>query len=96
MTKYKLCNIKLLGKTYEVSHEFTDDDIEEILQLPRVGIGVSFQKAYEMRFMENYSGISLINTTLIRKSLAKYITEKGLYIHFENNELNCMEIEQEV
>lgn len=88
--KYILSEVMVLGKKYEVNHEFTDHEVEEILALPRVGVGISFKKAYEMRFMENYNGQSLINTTLIRKKLSKYAVERGLFIDFEENELHYL------
>jgi len=90
MKKYILSEVVVLGKKYEVSHEFTDHEIEEILTLPRVGVGISFKKAYEMRFMENHNGKDLINTVLIRKKLSKYVAERGLFIDFEENELNYL------
>lgn len=91
-SKYRLCKVSILGKKYEVSHEFTSDDIEDILNSQKIGISISFKKAYEMRFMENFNGISLINTVLIRESLSKYVADRGLYIDFEDDELLTVQI----
>lgn len=88
MRKYLLSKVSIFGKKYEISHEFTDDEIEEVIKLPKIGIGISFKKAYEMRFMENHNGKCLINTSLIRKKLSKYLIERGLFIDFEEDELN--------
>lgn len=87
MKKYLLAQIELQGNKYTVSHEFTDQEIEEMLTMPKVGIGVSFKKLYAMRFMENSNGRYLLNTKLIRKKLILFARERGLYIDFEDGEL---------
>lgn len=86
--KYILGKVIVLGKCYEINHEFMDHEIEEMLSMPKIGIAISFKRAYEMRFLENSNGKYLINTKMIRKKMIDYVVERGMYISFDDNELS--------
>ncbi len=88
MKKYILCPILIKGKEFKVSHEFTDKEVEDMMKMPRIGVGISFKKAYAMRYNENSDGKKLLNTKLIRKKLDLYLKERGLYLDFEEDELH--------
>lgn len=90
MGKYKLPLVEINERYYKVDHEFTTMDIEEILTMEEVGIPVSFEDAYKIRFLENFKNYSLANTKAIRESLVLFIKKKGMYIKFNDIQSNII------
>lgn len=82
MKKYKLPLVEIENTYISVNHEFTNADIEQMLHMDEIGIPVSFEDAYKIRFLENFKKHSLANTKAIRENLVEFVKKKGMYIKF--------------
>ena len=88
MRVFKLAPVVVLGKSYQVSHNFPDSEILELLLMPKIGRKVSFSEAYELRWTEKTRLGKIYKSTVQCTKMIQFLRERGLYIEFGEGELD--------
>lgn len=85
--KFKLAPVRLGNNTYQISHQFTAEEIIKILLMPKIGKRLTFGQAYVLRFGElSYKG-KLFRYTVQATPLDQFCMERGYYIEFAEGEI---------
>jgi hypothetical protein len=85
--KFKLAPVRLGNDVYQISHQFTAEEIVNIMLMPKIGKKLSFEEAYSLRFHElSYKG-KLFRYTVQATPLDQYCMERGYYIEFKEGEI---------
>jgi hypothetical protein len=85
--RFRLAPVKLGNETFQVSHQFTAEEIITILLMPKVGKKLSFQQAYELRFSELAYNGKLFRYSVQSTPLVQFCRERGYYIEFGEGEI---------
>lgn len=87
MKNFRLAPIIIGEDTYQISHKFSDEEIIEILLMPKLGKKLTFGQAYSLRWHElAYKG-KLFKYSVQATPLIQYCRERGYYIEFEEGEI---------
>jgi hypothetical protein len=89
--KFKLAPVRLGKETFQISHQFTKEEIINILLMPKIGKKLNFAEAYQLRWNElAYKG-KLFRYTAQATPLDQYCRDRGYYIEFEEGEIYASE-----
>lgn len=88
---FKLSPVMVNGQKYEVSHDFSDNEIGKILIMPKVGKKLTFVEAYNLRWHElSYMG-RIFNCSIQSMPLHEYCVSRNYYIEFDEGEINVVQ-----
>lgn len=88
MRVFKLAPVSVLGKSYQVSHNFPDSEIMELMLMPKVGLKLSFSQAYELRWTEMTRLGKICRYSVQSTKMIQFLRERGYYVEFEEGELD--------
>lgn len=84
---YRLSPVKCNGRYYEVNHLFSQEEIEALIKMPKKGLKISFEQAYELRWMEGSYLNRLFTYKVMNMSIYEYCISRNYYIEFKDDEL---------
>lgn len=91
---YLLKPVKVVDyqEAWEITHEFSDFEIQSIYLMEKTGEKISFKEAYRLRWLEMAQKDSkgrywLVSSKAIRTPLWKWAKERGYWIKFEENDI---------
>jgi len=88
MRVFKLAPVRVLGRTYQVTHNFPDSEIIELMLMPKVGVKLSFSEAYELRWTELTRLGKIYSSRVQCTKMIQFLRERGYYVEFEEGELD--------
>lgn len=96
---YRLRAIKVVEyqEAWEITHEFTDLDIQSIYTMDRVGDRLTFAEAYRKRWFECAQADPqgrywLVNSRAIRTPLWKWAKDRGYWVEFQEGDVELQNV----
>jgi len=95
---YRFAPVEVIeGKSWEITHEFNENDVREILQMEKKGTRLSFVEAYKKRWMElarqdDDGNWWLMHGQSIRTPIWAWARDRGYYIEFEKGDFDFQNI----
>lgn len=92
MRVFRLAPVSVLGRHYQVTHNFPDSEIMELMLMPKIGQKISFSQAYELRWTEMTRLGKIYNSRVQCTKMIQFLRERGYYVEFEEGELDYGQI----